>query len=815
MPFCKLACMKPLYTILLLLCFALANARNTGYSITGTVVDSTTNTAVELANVILKTKGGDSIVTATSVGIDGKFELKDVKAGEYDLHLSFIGYQPKLMPLTLKGDMQLGNIQLSPSTTSLGEAVVVAQKSLIVKNSEKTVYNVAQDPTNQIGNAEDVLRNMPGVSVDQKGNISIIGKQGIRVLVDGRPNAMAENDLQSFLKSIPANSIEAIEIITNPSARYDAEGNAGIINIKLKKGKADGLNATISAGYGILNRYNGNGAINYRKGKFNVFGNYSINYHRIKNRYIETRKISVNDTLTFYNMDSKGKESALMQNMKAGFDYMPNDKGTFTYTAGANIGRSWWYSNADAQNLNSLEQLTAQYNSTNDERGKSFSITNDLMYTHKLDTNGQEITIDVTHAYVNSTPSGDMNSSASDSIGNYSEAMSLHRKTNTTTGIHNIIAQLDYAYVIPKGKAKGHKIEAGLKNESTLNDNVYNAYTVINNTDVKDTLLSNSFNYTENIAAAYLIYGGSYKEWFSWSAGLRTEHTYIRSNNNSVNRQYFSFFPNANLSFAINEKHNFSVSYSRRVQRPQFRQLNNTISYIDQYSTWQGNPLLQPSFSDIVSISHSITLKKHMFALEAIGQLQTRDFIESSRVDSNRITRGGNANGADRKMFAFNFYFKLELTKWWDLQMNHGYNYSYYSYAAGVNTKPIAGHQYNLWMSTSFTFWKNTVLDINGWFNTGGVQSQGRSLPVGVINASIKKSFLKDNKLSVSIAARNIAQSMKWRWTVDNTNLQTEGSWQGLDRVVMFTLSYRFGGKAPQRQEKQGNDRLGGGGGRG
>lgn len=809
------ACMKPLHTLLLLLCFTLVHAKNTGYTIAGMVVDSTSNTPVELANVILKIKGGDSIVTATSVGMDGKFELKDVKAGQYDLHLSFISYQPKLIPLTVKGDMHLGNIQLSPSTTSLGEAVVVAQKSLIVKNSEKTVYNVAQDPTNQVGNAEDVLRNMPGVSVDQKGNISIIGKQGIRVLVDGRPNAMAENDLQSFLKSIPANSIEAIEIVTNPSARYDAEGNAGIINIKLKKGKADGLNGNLSAGYGILNRYNGNGAINYRKGKFNVFANYAINYHKIKNRYIEDREISVNDTLTFYNMDSRGIESGLRHNAKLGLDYMPNDKATITYTSGINIGWNKWYSEADAKNLNSLKELTAQYFSINDEMNKNYTITNDITYTQKLDTNGQELSINATHAYVNTTPRGDMNSAARDSLGNYSEAMSLHRKTATNTAIHNIIAQLDYTYVFSKGKIKGHKIDAGLKNETTLNDNVYNAYTVLNKVDVKDTLLSNSFYYTENIAAAYLIYGGSFKEWLSWSAGLRTEHTYIKSNNNSVNRKYISFFPSASMGFAINDKHNLSISYSRRVQRPQFRQLNNTVSYIDQYSTWQGNPLLQPSFSDVLSLSHSITLKKHMFALEAIGQLQTRDFIESSRVDSNRISRGGNANGADRKLFAFNFYFKLQLTKWWDLQMNHNYTYSYYSYAAGVNTKPIAGHSYNLWMATSFTFWKNTVLDINGWFNTGGVQSQGRSLPVGVINASIKKSFLKDNRLTVSIAARNIAQSMKWRWTVENTNLKTAGSWQGLDRVVMFTVSYRFGGKAPQRQEKQGNDRLGGGGGRG
>lgn len=202
-----------------------------------------------------------------------------------------------------------------------------------------------------------------------------------------------------------------------------------------------------------------------------------------------------------------------------------------------------------------------------------------------------------------------------------------------------------------------------------------------------------------------------------------------------------------------------------------------------------------------------------MFVLEAMGQLQTRDFIESTRVDSNRITRGGNANGSDRKMVGFNFYTKLQITKWWDLQMNHSYNYNYYSYAAGINVKPISGHQYNLWASTSFKFWKNTVLEINGWFNSGGIQSQGTSLPVGVINASIKKTFLKD-KLSVSIAGMNLAESMKWRWNATNVNIETNGSWHAKNRVVMITIGYQFGTKQ-QRRDKEGNDRLGGGGGRG
>ncbi|HLP18867.1 MAG TPA: outer membrane beta-barrel protein [Chitinophagales bacterium] len=794
--------------------FILAANAQDGYAITGIVTDSASHAPVELANVILKARNTDSIVTATTTLADGTFGLSKVATGNYDLHVSFIGYLPEKIPVVLQANLQLGNLVLRANANSLAEATVVSQKALITKTSEKTVYNVAQSPTGQVGNAADVLRNMPGVSVDQKGNISIIGKQGVRVLVDGRPNAMAENNLQAFLISIPANSIESIEVITNPSARYDAEGGAGIINIKLKKGKADGLNANVSVGYGILNRYNANAALNYRKGKINVFGSYGMHYGKTQNRYLEKRQITVDDILTYYNLDAKFIERNFNNNVKAGFDYFASDKGTFTYTATGNFSQNSWTSKTNSDNHNSLNELMATYRSTNAEPAKNISVSNDLSYTHKIDTNGQEVSAGITHTYVKGSSMALLNSLGYDSTGAFDNAMSLARITESNSNIHNIISQLDYTYVFSKGAVKGHKIDVGLKDETTLNGNLFKAYRIDGTVATTDSLLSNSFNYTENIAALYLIYGGAYKEWLTWSAGLRGEHTYIKSNNNSVNRQYFSVFPSASLGFAINQQHNLSISYSRRVMRPQFRQLNNTVSYTDQYSTWQGNPLLQPSFSDILSISHSIMLKQHMIVFEAIGQLQSADFIESSRVDSNRITRGGNSNGSDRKMFAFNFYFKVQLTKWWELQMNHSYNYSYYSYARGINVTPIGGHNYNLWMSTNFKFWKNTVFEINGWFNTGGVQSQGKSLPVGVINASIKKTFLKD-KLTVSIAGNNLAESMKWRWTVSNTNLSTAGSWHGLNRVVMLTIGYQFGAKTQPRREKEKNDRLGGGGGRG
>ncbi len=802
--------MRPILPLLLLLCFVLpALAQGPQFTLSGQVTDSTTAKAVEFAVVSLKNAEG-KIVIAGATDADGRFALQTA-GGNYTLTLSLIGYRQKEIAVVLDATKDLGALPFAADAQTLGEAVVTEEKNIITRNSEKTVFNVAQSPSNQTGTAEDVLRNMPGVSVDQNGRVSIINKQGVKILVDGRPNALAETDLAAFLKSIPANSIEAIELITNPSARYDAEGNAGIINIKLKKGRANGLNATLSAGYGFFNRYNANAAFNYRKNKFNIFGSYAFNSNQNGNRYIEKRLITVNDTASYYNLDSRGVSGNMNHNLKAGFDCFIDDKNTLTYTLSGNYNRGQWKTFATSQSFDYLHNPVGAYVSDNDDRSNRYTVTNDIAFQSKIDTNGQEISVNLTHSYVPGNSGAPLTSIAFDSLGIYNEAASLNRRTASRSKIHNVIFQFDYVHPL---KWKGHKIETGIKNETTLNKNVFNAYrTPANSPEIKDSLLSNNFNYTENIAAFYLIYSGGYKQFLTWSAGLRAEQTLIKSNNNSVNRQYVSFFPSATIEGALSEMQSISLSYSRRVNRPQFHDINNAVTYIDQYSTWQGNPLIQPSFSHNISLGYNLMVKQHMFNIEAEGSLQTNDFIESSRVDSNRITRGGIINGSDQRRFSISFYTRLQVTKWWQLQMNHSYSYSSYSYKEGVNLRPIAGHTYNLWLSTNFKFWKNMVFEINGWFNSGGVQPQGISKPAGMLNMSLKKSFFKDH-FTVSVSAQNVINTMKWRWTVSNTNLETEGSWQALNRAVFINLSYRFGSKKVTERDVKGNERLGGGGGR-
>jgi len=782
-------------------------AQDKTYSITGLVLDSANGTGVELATVALKQKNSETILNATSADANGKFELPNNKAGKYDLVVAFMGYNTKIIQVAVSGDVNLGKILISSSVNTLKEAVVTAERPEMTVTADKTVFNVAQSPSNQVGTTDDLLRNIPGVTVDQDGNVSITGKQGVKVLVDGKPNAMADNDLPGFLKSLPANSVESIEVINNPSAKYDAEGNAGIINIKLKKGKGDGLNVSMSLGIGILNRYNGNLNVNYKKDKFNIFGNYSANQSKTGFTSISDRTLSVNDTTTHYNYTGTGVQKRFSNNLKAGFDYAFDDKNTLTYTASGNYSNSGSITNAIADNLNAGEVTTGTYNSVNQSTGFSYTVGNNIVYTKKFDSTDRELEVNMNQSYVASGNNVSLNSMAYDSTGVYVPANSLQQQTNSPNAIQNIMVKLDYTH--PLRRLKQHKVEAGFKSETTINKNTFNDYNIVSNVPQFDTLLSNKLKYTENVAAVYGIFSGSYKKWWSYSGGLRAEQTYISSGYSAINKDYIDFFPSANTSFAFNDTQNLSFSYSRRIQRPPFRYINNVITYTDQFTYTQGNPLLQPSFSNNLSIAYSHVIRKHMFVLKAGGSIVNDGFTGISTVDSNRITRSTEVNGANSKSMNASLYVKLHLTNWWDAQVYYNFSYTYYGFTQGINLNPISGPSNNLWGSLRFKFWKNTSLEVSGWYNTHSVTPQGGNLPVGAMYASLKKSFLKDH-LTVSLAGSDLLNTMKWRWTTANTGIQTYGSWQGTNRYLMITVSYHFGTHdLEERKLKEENERIG------
>ena len=801
-----------IFISLLLLFSGRTFAQGNTFTITGTVIDSAAKEVVELANVALKKPGSDVILTGATADLDGNFVIQNIKPGKYVLNVAFVGYMTKIIPLDVRSNIKLGKILLSTSVKTIEAAVIVAKRPDITVDAEKTVFNVSQSPSSQIGLADDLLREIPGVSVDQDGNISIAGKQGVKVLVDGRPNAMADNDLQGFLKSIPANSIERIEVINNPSEKYDADGNAGIINIVLKKGRANGLNITASLGYGILNRYNGNVNMNYRKNKFNVFANYSANASKMNFTSISHRTLSVNDTTSYYNYTGNGYQRRFSNTVRGGFDYFFTDYATLTYTASLNYSHGNNFTGSNSASLDATGQTIDTYKATNPVLNTNYTVSNSLAYVNKYDdSTGRELDLNISHSYTSTVNNTMLNSLAYDSNGNFSPANSLDQQTYSSNGLQNIMLKADYVYPIPRWK--GYRIEMGAKNETTFNANTFNDYNVSNNSEQYDSLLSNKFKYVQNIAAAYGLMRGAYQKWLTYTGGLRLEHTYINGNYNSINKDYLSFFPNATVATAFNDTQNLSLTYNRRIQRPPFRFINSAITYTDQFTTWQGNPLLQPSYSNNISLAYSHSFNKQLFVFRAGGTFVDNGFTNITSVDSNRIAHGTEVNGANSRACNFSLYTKLHITKWWEAQAYYNFSYTYYGFTEGLNLGSTSGGTNNLWGLLRFTFWTNTTLDISGWFNTHNVTPQGGTLPVGAMYASIKKAFLNDH-LTVSLAGNDILNSMKWRWTQENTGIESNGSWQGVNRCLMITLTYRFSSHdfedKKEREEHDHTDEEGG-----
>ncbi len=776
----------------------------------GTVIDKSTQEPLGFCTVILKNSTDSGLVVATRTSAFGEFSFSSIKNSHYILEVSYVGYTTFSKKITLTSPLLDEKIQLSPSEKIMKQVEIVFEKEAVKKEAGKTTYDLTKAVTSTGGTLEDALRNLPNISVDQRGSISIAGKKSVTIWLDGKPSTMAQVDVGAFIKSIPAASIERIEVITNPSVKYDAAGSGGIIHIHLKKDKRNGFNGNLDLGYGWQTRGSVGTNLNYRKNKWTVFGSYNLNRSYSGHKYTEDRSIRLVDSSFYYLMENKGTDYNLANTIKAGVDFAANENTVWSFSTSV-VQKN---SNGTADTKGTLRDASRCLQNLlltdNYEKGNTLSLVNDISLRKTLDTSGAEVSVSLTHSYVKGSKQPGLITKAFDNQMQPLLSNNLNRITPIENNIHNLIFQFDFSQPT-KFKSK---LETGLKNETSLTQNDYKVFDKIGDTYALNTLLSNQFRYTENIAAFYILLSGPLAKWLDYAAGLRTEHSYIQSSTASVNRNYVSFFPNASLTANFAEVHSLGITYDRRINRPTFQLLNNSITFNDPYSTWQGNPNLKPVFSDQVAMNYTLMQKKWMLSLDAGYSFIGGSYTEGTRLDSLGISRSQYINGSTQQSANVDLYLKFNFIKWWELQMSHSYQHQYYAALAGINNGAVRGHLYNLWASSTFKFWKNASVQVSGWMNTGGVGPQGRSFPSGSVGVAIKKSFLKD-KLTVTLNGVNLANTMNFRWEINNGGLHTLGGWQVLNRTVFINLSYRFGDNQKlKRIERETNSRLSGSGGR-
>lgn len=686
---------------------------------------------------------------------------------------------------------------------NLGDVKIGGNKQYIEKEAGKTVYQISQTLTNTGGTLEDVLRKLPNVRVDQQGNVSIQGKQQVSVWVDGKPMAMAEADMNSFNKSIQASSIDNIEIITNPGAKYDAQGTAGIIHIKLKKDKKSGTNGLIQAGYGYPNRGQANFSFNKKADDWNVSTNYGYQKSYYDHIYSENRTITAPDTAYHYNMLSIGESPSESHNFKFGLDYFFG-KCVVNYSFNLIKSKNSYITETTGRWF-TTDTLLKLNTSPHDNTFRT-NYSNDIGFKVMLDTLGKEFSAFATYSYVPSMAratylSNELNANDLPIPGKTNDS-----KSTGDTKIQNFIGQLDYVTHADFAQ----RIEMGVKNEQTWNNNSFELSRLQGGEYQINRTYSNTFNYYENIVAGYLNIEKKISSSISSSIGFRAENTNIQSNNPMVSRTYLNVFPNLRYTKKISDMRSYGLAVTSRINRPSFQQLNNNVFYNDPYSTWQGNPNLKPSTEYILTFNFTDIQNKWMSSLDINGASIKNKITEGTILDSVGISRSGYYNSSQGYYVSAALYNKFDLTKSISLQISNTITYQYYEALAGFNNQSISGYNYGLWGNLSWRTKKAGSFECNGWFESGGVNSQGTGFPSGSLDLGHKINFSKHWSLTTNLS--NVFNTMNFRWAIQSGVLATNGRWHMLNRNLYITLAYKFGGNKPNREDRGLNQRLLGGG---
>lgn len=776
--------------------------------ISGTVIDGSIKT-IESATITLMRAKDSSVVKMSVADKTGKFEFENVAAGDYFVAITAVGhnkgYSESVHIDANNNNVVLKTIELVPQAKAMSTVTVTAKKPAIEQKAGKTVVNVEASPTNAGLNALELLEKSPGVSVDNDGNISLKGKQGVTILIDGKPTYMSGADLAALLKSMQSNGLDQIEIMTNPPAKYDAAGNSGIINIKTKKGIVKGMNGSANLGYtqGIYPRVNGGVNLNYRNQKVNIFGGYNggtyegFNNLRINRNFYEADKVTLAGTS---DQLSRPHFKGNYHNLKLGTDYYFTKKDILGFVVNANFNDN----NEDPTSNSNVRGTDGniRYNlrSRGDNDRNFFGLSSNVNYKHTFDSTGRELTVDLDYAFYDSKSSTRLETQTFDAGGN-KNGLDVTLLGAIPSDIDIYSAKTDYIHPINKTT----RLEAGLKTSYVTTDNRVDYLRSSPAGFIPDGR-SNHFVYKENINAAYAVISSSVKKW-ELSAGLRVENTIAQgrqySNDSAFKRDYTNLFPNAGVSYKASEKNQFNFSYSRRIQRPNYDNLNPFIFFLDSLTYGQGNPYLTPQFTNNFEVSH--TWKQ--FLTTTLNYTVTNDIITQllKQDTEKKITYQTQENFSTMKQWGLAVMANKPIKKWWTVNVylnvfNNKYNGIYQNDPIEVQFTSFQGN-----MTNSFNFNKGWSAELSGWYRTKAAEGILVANNMGAMNAAVSKTVLK-KKGTMKLGIRDILYTQKFSGYAKYSDVDVNINSRRDSRQVNFTFTYRFGKTniAPARRKSGG-----------
>lgn len=686
------------------------------------------------------------------------------------------------------------SIMSSDSVHQLNQVVVSSKKPLYEIKIDRTVVNVDASPSNVGANVIEVLEKAPGVNVDKDGNISLKGKNAVLVMIDGRPSYLSPADLFNYLKSLPATSIDQIELMTNPPAKYDASGNAGVINIKTKKTKTMGFNGTYnsSVGQGVYNRNSNSLNMNYRKNKINIFSNMSYSNWGGFNKLNILRKYKDENNLVkaVFDQNSYAKnEENNNLNMKVGLDYSVSNK--------TNIGLVLsGFSNPESSKNNNISLLkNASYNvdsivnSENNIKNIWENISSNIYLQHKFDSLGKELSIDI-------DASRFISNSESVLINKMLNANNILRSSEELLGNFPIdikIASIKTDYTRPlKNKAK---FEFGAKSSYVETTNEANFFNIFPTGKTIDYNKTNTFNYTENINAAYLNYNKEINKW-GIQIGLRAENTnakgYQKGNairtDSSFVRNYTNLFPTSYITYSANEKNQYSINFGRRIDRPSYQDLNPFIFYLDNFTYNKGNPFLQPQISNNFELGYTY----NQFITTTINYSITDKIFQESMIQDGFATIVQTNNIGTKTNYGITTNIQYEAKKIFSSNVYFAYTHDNYKGEVAGDKLDLSADMYLISVNNQFKFNKGWSAELSGWYRTKGIEGQLLINPLSQTSMAVQKQVLK-NKGTFKLGVRDIFLTNFPSGIIRFSKTEATFSNRRDSRIFSLSFTYRFG----------------------
>jgi outer membrane receptor for ferrienterochelin and colicins len=805
--------------------------------ITGTILEKGTNAPLEYATVIFQDATNPEIVTGGITDANGKFNF-EVSSGNYNVRYEFISFKTiEIKNKNFNENTNLATVYLEEDVSQLKGVDVISEKSTVEIKLDKRVYNVGKDMMVKGGTVSDVLDNVPSVTVDPDGTIALRGNENVRILIDGKPSGMAGINVADALKMLPADAVEKVEVITNPSARYDAEGSGGIINIVLKKGKAQGLNGSIILSAGDPESYGASTSLNYRGDKFNLFSNLGYNYRTSLGNSINNAEYfdSSGATTGFINEKRNNERLSKGYNANFGIELFLTESASWSNALTFNENTETNPDNVFFNYFDDTFTPTQIRNRFNDQKNKGFNIEYATNFTKKFKKEDHKLTVDIA---ISQNRDND-NSIITDQILGDPSTLFTETTLNNQNQQRNLF-QVDY--VLPIGE--NGRFESGYRGSFQKNLTDFQI--------TPNVIYSNLLEYNENINALYAQYGNKINK-FSYFFGIRFEDSNIDVNSISANdyntKKYNNFFPSATLSYEFSETSNASLSYSKRINRPRGRFLNPFSTYSSNINLFQGNPDLNPAYTSAIDLGYlkrwkkltlnssiyvNVTDQSFQFIRKESGLFVTTVVDGEDIVDpvTGNVTPVG---GEDQRVpvivstpinlskeIRAGFEFNVNYTpyKWWKLNGNlnvfRNENQGNYKYTDYLGAEVV--QNFNNITTTWFTRISSKITlpykidwQSNIMYRAPETNAQGKRLDMTSINFSLSKDVLKD-KGTIAFNVSDLLNSRKRRFTNNIENvLSSYSEFQWRQRQITLSFTYRFNKKKNEREGQKRDDSGGDG----